>query len=116
MNAINNNAISYTYKPIAVQCRPDLIINDRKEQAISYFDERYSSRSGFIPFHSNNIENWLNKEYILEQPEHRVGALLDCLCSIEIDNENIIYWADSETGYINYTPKEIETADKLVRF
>lgn len=86
------------------------LIKDRKEQAAIYFKDKYTSCSGFTSFHSNNISDWLNKSYILAKPDHRIGALLQCLCWIEIDSDSVIYWADSETGYINYTPKETEPA------
>lgn len=81
------------------------LIKDRKEDSAQYFHDKYTSCSGFISFHSNDIEDWLNKEYILENPKHRVGALLDCLCSIEIDNDDIYYWCDDQF-YISFTQKE----------
>ena len=80
------------------------LIKDRKESAATYFKETYTSCSGFISFHSSNISDWLNKGYILENPDHRIGALLSCLCSIEIDADDIIYWAEGE-GYMDFTPK-----------
>lgn len=72
------------------------LIRDRRKDAAVYFKDTYTSCSGFISYHSNDIEDWLNKEYILENPEHRIGALLNCLCFIEIDQDNIIYWCDDE--------------------
>lgn len=88
------------------------LIRDRQKEASNYFKNKYTSCSGFISFHSNKIYDWLNKSYILENPEHRIGALLDCLCSIEIDSDDIKYWADSETGWIDYAPiNEPETID-----
>lgn len=87
------------------------LIRDRSKEAAAYFRNTYTSRSGFISHHSNSLYDWMNKAYILEKPEHRIGALLDCLCSIEIDQDNIIYWADSETGYISFEAKAQETID-----
>lgn len=87
------------------------LIEERKQDAATYFKNKYTSRSGFTSFHSNKISDWINKEYILENPEHRIGALLDCLCSIELNQDDIIYWADSETGYINFEPLHQETID-----
>lgn len=81
------------------------LIKDRKEQAAQYFRDKYTSCSGFISSHSNNIETWLSKKYILENTGHRIGALLDCLCSIEIDGDDIIYWADGEQ-WIDFEAKE----------
>ena len=79
------------------------LVQDRKEQAAEYFKDHYTSCSGFISFHSNDIDDWLNKEYILENSQHRIGALLDCLCSIEIDPNDVMYWADGE-NYIDFSP------------
>lgn len=81
------------------------LIKKRSDSAMLYFLERYSSRSGFISFHSKYLSDWLNKKYILENPGHRVGALLDCLATIEIDRDDIIYWTDGES-HIDFTPKE----------
>ena len=67
------------------------------EESEKYIKETYTSHSGFISFHSNKIEDWLNKEYILENPEHRIGGLLECICFAEIDTDNIYDWCDS--GY-----------------
>lgn len=87
------------------------LIRDRKEAASQYFINTYTSCSGFVSFHSNEISDWLNKKYILENPAHRVGALLECLCFCEIDTNNIPYWCDSETGYISYSVKEQQAID-----
>lgn len=78
-----------------------LIVN-RFEQAKDYFAAHYTSCSGFVSSHSNNIADWLNKDYILAKPEHRIGALLNCLCDIELDQDSITYWCDSE-NHISYS-------------
>ncbi len=83
------------------------LIKDRKEEAAQYFKDTFTSRSGFISFHSADIYDWLNPEYIREKPSFRVGALLECLLWCEIDTEDIIYWVDSEL-YLNYELKEPE--------
>lgn len=72
------------------------LTRDRIKLAAQYFKYTYTSRSGFISFHSNRVYDWLRKDYILENPEHRIGALLNCLCSIEINSDDIIYWCDDE--------------------
>lgn len=87
------------------------LIRDRKKDAAVYFRDKYTSCSGFISLHSNDLTDWLNKKYILEEPKHRIGALLDCLCFCEINNDDIIYWCDDETGYINYSVNEQDTID-----
>lgn len=83
------------------------LIEAKKGDAEIYFKDRYTSCSGFISFHSNQIDKWLDPEYILEDTKHRVGALLGCLCHLEIEQDDIIYWTDSEM-YIDFSPKEVE--------
>lgn len=81
------------------------IVNEKKEDIREYIIEHYTSRDGFISFHSNNVDEWCNPEYVLEQKEHRIGALMEALSLLFIDLEDIFYWTDTE-GYINYTLKE----------
>lgn len=80
------------------------LIEARRDNAAIYFKDNYTSCSGFISSHSNDITDWLNKDYILENPEHRIGALLGCLCFCELNADDIIYWCDSEM-HINYELK-----------
>jgi hypothetical protein len=80
------------------------LIKAKKDEATKYFKDKYTSCSGFISFHSNDYADWINPEYILEKPGHRIGALLDCLCNIEIDKDDIYYWTDSE-NWIDFSPK-----------
>lgn len=82
------------------------LISDRKDLATQYFKDKYTSCSGFISFHSNDINDWLNIAYIKENEAHRVGSLLECLATLEIDSDNITYWADDETCYMDYCIKE----------
>lgn len=79
------------------------LIKERKEKAAQYFLDHYTPHSGFIPFHSNDIDQWLRKIYILKEPEHRIGALLDCLCSIEIPENDLYDWISSEY-WIDFKP------------
>lgn len=84
------------------------LIRERKDQAEGYIVETYTSCSGFTSFHSNNINDWLKKEYILEKPEHRIGALLACICYcfLEIEESEIVHWVESDIGYIHSSPIE----------
>lgn len=100
----------YNFYNDSIFCKIELDLNEllkliaeRKEQAEKYFLDRYTSYDGFISLHSNDIKDWLNKKYILADSKHRIGALLNCLCEIEIDSEDIIYWCDSES-YIDFSP------------
>ncbi len=68
------------------------IISNNKDKAAEYFKDKYTSCSGFISFHSNDIEDWLNIEYINEKPAHRIGALLECACYVNgISDDEMMY-------------------------
>jgi len=84
-----------------------VIVNENKENIREYIRQNYTSRDGFISWHSNDVEDWCNPEYIMENLEHRVGALMEALAHVHLDTDDIIYWADSEM-WINYTVKETE--------
>jgi hypothetical protein len=84
-----------------------VIVNENKENIREYIRQNYTSRDGFISWHSNDVEDWCNPEYIKENLEHRIGALMEALAQHYIEVGDIDYWADSEM-YINYTVKETE--------
>jgi len=101
---------NFTNDSINVSIEVDLgqlieLIKEREKQAKEYFKNKYTSCSGFISFHSPFYEDWINPTYILQDEKHRVGALLDCLASIEIDEDDICYWADGEQ-WIDFELKE----------
>jgi len=108
---ISPKEYNFTTDSVNVEIKVNLkeligLISDRKELATKYFKDKYTSCSGFISFHSNDIDDWLNIAYIKENEGHRVGSLLECLATLEIDEDSVTYWADDETGYINYNIKE----------
>jgi hypothetical protein len=80
------------------------IVNENKENISQYILENYTSRDGFMSFHSNNVDVWCDPEYVLEKKEHRVGALMEALAHHFMDLDDIFYWTSSET-YINYNVK-----------
>lgn len=84
------------------------LIKERSEDAEKYFLDKYSPCSGFIPFHSKHLSDWLKPSYIMANPAHRIGALLDCLCNIEIAQDDIYYWCDGE-NYIDYSVNELQS-------
>ncbi len=87
------------------------VLKEHEQTATQYFKDKYTSCSGFISFHSNNIEDWMDENYILEDTAHRIGALLDCLCNCVIDTDDIYYWAEGEQ-YIDFWPKNEVAATK----
>ena len=80
-------------------------VNENKENIREYIRDNYTSRDGFNSFHSNNVEDWCDKEYVLENGSHRVGALMEALVLTIIDQDDINYWAESEMFYIDYKVK-----------
>lgn len=86
-------------------------LKENAEEASSYFIENYTSYDGFISYHSNDINDWLKKEYIMEEPAHRIGALLDCFYRMEITDDYIdVYYELDDVGYCSFKLKE--TADE----
>lgn len=81
------------------------IVNENKEELREYIRENYTSYDGFHSFHSNDIEDWCNSEYVLENPSHRVGSLMGGLVLSLVDISDIRHWAESEMFYINYSVK-----------
>lgn len=81
------------------------MVGHNKENIREYIREKYTSRSGFISHHSNDVEDWCNPDYIMEKPEHRIGALMEALATHHMDYDDTLYWADSEM-WINYEVKE----------
>jgi hypothetical protein len=81
------------------------LVENNKDNLREYFKQNYTSRSGFISHHSSNIDDWCDPDYIIENPGHRVGALMEALSVLYMNVDDIIYWADSEM-YINYEVKE----------
>ncbi len=80
------------------------LIKENNNEAEKYFLDNYTSRDGFTSFHSNDINDWINIKYILEDDKHRVGAIIDCLSSIFINIEDINSYVIEET-YINFKCK-----------
>lgn len=80
------------------------IVNKNKENIRKYILENYTSRDGFNSFHSNNVDDWCDPEYVLEFIQHRVGALMEALYHYHLNMEDVIYWANSEM-YIHYEVK-----------
>jgi hypothetical protein len=73
-----------------------------------YFREEYTSRSGFVSLHSNQLEDWLKKKYILENPAHRIGALLECLasCHVHFSTCEDLFEFHRESVFLNHWLKE----------
>lgn len=54
-----------------------------------YVKDAFSSRPGFIPFYSNDVQDWKNKP-LIEYDHNELGVLLEVLAAFEfsdIDNE-----------------------------
>jgi hypothetical protein len=67
-----------------IECDIDTLLkicNENLNTFADYIERIYTSRSGFISLHSADIDDWLDIDYINENTEHRVGAILDFLCT-----------------------------------
>ena len=80
-------------------------VNDKKEDLRKYIRDNYTSRDGFNSFHSNDIEDWCDPEYVSENLSHRVGALMEALLLTIVNQDDIYHWAESEMFYIGYKLK-----------
>lgn len=61
------------------------LIYENEDAIDKYIYERYTSRSGFMSFHSNRFSAWaeeLNEFENLAEDEHKFGAILDALLRI----------------------------------
>jgi hypothetical protein len=60
-----------------------------------YLRDRYTSRSGFMSFYSNNIEDWMfNFSETLEN-KHQLGSILNFICHVNgITSEDLYYSCD----------------------
>jgi hypothetical protein len=100
---------NFTNDSINISVEVDLnklidLIKENNNEAEKYFLDNYTSRDGFTSFHSNDINDWINIKYILEDDKHRVGAIIDCLSSIFINIEDVNSYVLEET-YINFKRK-----------
>lgn len=89
------------------------ICSDNTEKFETYIKERYTDCDGFWSSHSNIVSDWLNIDYINEKSEHRVGAILEfictklyqieepCLSDLDIHGSNYILNVDY---WINFNP------------
>ena len=81
----------------------DYLYNNR-EAFQEYLDDRYSSRSGFIPSYSNSVGVWLADDYLTH--EHKLGAVLSFILAHHLKSEdntdNIDMWIYEQTNDSNY--------------
>jgi len=85
---------------ITVEVSNDLLIEiktyliDHFELFSAYIKERYSSRDGFMSFHSNDATEWLHTNVDkIDSNAHYLGAILEFICGVEEVNEMDMYEA-----------------------
>ena len=84
-----------------------LFIAQNKEEFDTYIKENYSSRDGFISFHSNDGNEWLKSLVYddFKKPEHCFGALLEFICDFLIYNQcadSTAYWLYEQMEKYDY--------------
>lgn len=82
-------------------------LEEYKTEFEEFLKERYTSRSGFSSFWSNDYDVWI-EEYLLDEEslEHCLGSVLDFILSNEgYTDENLYYDVIGETSYIDYEIK-----------
>lgn len=79
-------------------------IANNKNDFDAYINKNYSSCDGFTSFHSNDGDKWLksliNDDF--EKPEHKFGAMLDFVCKMLIDHEDVQYWLYEQLQNYDY--------------
>jgi hypothetical protein len=59
---------------------------EHSEEFSAYLKERYTSRSGFISFHSNDVAEWLKNASKWMLDSHKLGSMLDFIMFNENDD------------------------------
>lgn len=76
---------------------------DNKEELSAFIYKRYTSRSGFISYYSNSLEDWKEEtQNFTELEGHYLGALLEFVAQVE-------HGGDSEWSLFNHC--EMATSD-----
>ena len=77
-----------------------------------YLLDRYSSYSGFVPFHSNDIDDWFSEEYDIMCHQHRTGSVLNFICENEgITEEDMHIYCTDRGIYLCATNYDILVGD-----
>jgi hypothetical protein len=88
----------YNYENDAIDCEIECdvnvllsICNKNLEAFTQYISDNYTSCSGFISSYSNDVNDWLNVEYIEQNSKHCIGAILNFICKdvYEISEPNL---------------------------
>lgn len=79
-------------------------LRTNKEAFQKYIEGKYSSRSGFISHYSDDVDVWLNDDYLTHM--HKLGAVLDFILGHHLKQEenidNVDCWLYEETTDYNY--------------
>jgi len=58
-------------------------LHKNKEEFQQYLEEKFTSCSGFISFHSNDVDDWFAEDYSILNHSLRTGSVLDFICKNE---------------------------------
>ncbi|MDC7249496.1 MAG: hypothetical protein PQJ49_06245 [Sphaerochaetaceae bacterium] len=91
-------------------------IREHEMDFIQWIADRYTSRSGFSSFYSNDSEVWLT-EYINDEDklEHCFGALLEFYFEMQEYGQDSLWDAISHEIWINYTTIEDTPTEEDLR-
>jgi hypothetical protein len=106
---------NYTNDVINCEIKCDLdvllqICSNHLEQFTQYVSDNFTSCSGFSSFHSNDVNDWLDVDYINENTEYRIGAILDFICKeiYEIGEPNLYDLDICDSNYFTNTDYWLE--------
>lgn len=119
----------YNFSNDSINCEIECDVNKLLEicqehlnQFDKYIKSNFTSYDGFISWHSDNINDWLDIEYINENTDYRIGALLDFICKeiCDIQEPSLydleIYVSQYITNLDEYLTKQIWNDDEVVCF
>lgn len=88
-----------TFKPKAIR---DYLYKN-KEAFDNYLHDNYSSRDGFMSFHSNNFEEWESETDNFKDltNDHKCGAILNFICEQEEIDEDLLYECLQDNDLLN---------------
>jgi len=103
----SNDSINVEYQFESLDKLVSYLIDNRTEFA-DYLKERYTSRSGFISHHSNDVDEWIQEFMFGSELGHKLGSALEFYLTNENgdDLEYSMYEDLSGNGYVIYEDED----------
>lgn len=86
---------------------------ENKDAFSEYVKDNYTSRSGFISFHSNQSDEWLDNIKSGTDLDHKLGAVLDFILQNENYTDEKLYYDVMDNVYLEADLKESAKGKKF---